>query len=533
MSLILKLSFAIYLININLVANNLSDRAIKRVSPSEMMSESKVALLVGNSKYNNYLFGELKNPENDIRAVAKKLKNLGFTIIEGYNLSIDDFDSKFDDFKAKLRANSDGVGLFYFAGHGIEVGGINYLIPTDLDVKEERKIPRKSTPLNEVIESMNETGKRLTIAIVDACRVNPFEPGRNKDSGGLAPFSASGTFIAFSAESGKVADDGSGNLSPFASALVKHIDKPQRIEELFKAVRTDVYRDTNKVQTPVIQDQTFGEFYFKLPMSVQTTNSNNDIKIDNKNKSTYSIENVERTQFALQIDRYPTDSRITIEGLGAKYNDGIMLNRGKYSILIEKSGYQPKRIKIDLQSDLRLDVSLEKIELEDTKISKVQTKTDERFTIRKNVFIDNKTGYMWEKPKIVGNWNWDSLDDRLNFTKTYGKTWADAKSYCDNLVLDGYSDWKLPSRDEFHTLMTAYYGEYNNYENWSKWFEANKHKRNNYLFVPKEISEFMVPWAWTRDISKTNTSYSWRLYFSDGDDYGYYQDDNYLFRCVR
>jgi hypothetical protein len=144
----------------------------------------------------------------------------------------------------------------------------------------------------------------------------------------------------------------------------------------------------------------------------------------------------------------------------------------------------------------------------------------ERFTIRKNVFIDNKTGYMWEKG--------DSEKEL---------SWHDAKSYCENLVLDGYSDWKLPSRDEFDTLMTAYYGEYDS--GLSSWFEANKHKRNSgknsdYLvFLPKEISQFFGLWYWTRDISKTYTSYSWFLNFSFGYDLYYYQYTNNLFRCVR
>ncbi len=114
-----------------------------------------------------------------------------------------------------------------------------------------------------------------------------------------------------------------------------------------------------------------------------------------------------------------------------------------------------------------------------------------------------------------------------------------AKSYCENLVLDGYSDWKLPSRDEFHALMTAYYGELDNGNNLFKWFEANKHKRNSNLFLPKELVEFfgffaMTGTDWTRDISKTNTSFSWRLDFSFGNDSSYnYQDYDYLFRCVR
>ncbi len=146
------------------------------------------------------------------------------------------------------------------------------------------------------------------------------------------------------------------------------------------------------------------------------------------------------------------------------------------------------------------------------------SQSSNRFTIRENVFIDNKTGYMWQKR--------DS-ERELN--------WHEAKSYCENLVLDGYSDWKLPSRDEFHTLMTAYYGEWDS--GWESWFEANKHKRNSGktdpVFLPKEISQFFGWWYWTRDISKTNTSYSWLLLLDYGYDDYYNQYFNDFVRCVR
>ncbi len=190
---------------------------------------------------------------------------------------------------------------------------------------------------------------------------------------------------------------------------------------------------------------------------------------------------------------------------------------------------------------------------EELDISQVETKTDERFTIRENVFIDNKTGYMWEKKAVKGelfqrflNANINNFDELVSFIQTNIENgsfydyrnkntmnWHEAKSYCENLVLDGYSDWKLPSRDEFHTLMTAYYGEWDNDNNLAKWFNENRYKRNSNLFLPKELVEFFGFSAWTRDISKTNTSDSWILYFNNGNDYDSYQNNKGWFRCVR
>jgi hypothetical protein len=189
---------------------------------------------------------------------------------------------------------------------------------------------------------------------------------------------------------------------------------------------------------------------------------------------------------------------------------------------------------------------------EELDISQVETKAErERFTIRKNVFIDNKTGYMWEKKAVKGglfqrflNENINSYDEVVSFIQTnldnggfqdyWDKNtmnWHEAKNYCENLVLDGYSDWKLPSRDEFHTLMTASYGKWDNYDNVAKWFNENRYKRNSNLFLPKELVEFFGFSAWTRDISKTDTSFSWRLNFNYGNDGS--QGNNYLFRCIR
>ncbi len=139
-----------------------------------------------------------------------------------------------------------------------------------------------------------------------------------------------------------------------------------------------------------------------------------------------------------------------------------------------------------------------------------------QFTIRSSTFIDNKNGYMWEKPK----------KDEMN--------WYNAKSYCENLNLDGYSDWKLPSRDELHTLMTAYYGKYDS--NRDTWFNNNEHKRNDGLFLPKEISGMFVKvgsWYWSSSINETYSSYSWIVGFNSGDGNWNGQADDYFVVCVR
>ncbi len=500
-----------------------SDRAVKRVYETE----SRYALVIGNNNYSN--LSTLKNAVNDSRDIANALKDVGFDVIELTNVSRSEMLSGLKRFTNKLSSNG-GVGMVFYSGHGIETGGVNYLVPIDANIEDKYDIRNSSLSLDEVLSRLESAGNRLNIVVLDACRNDPFTNrsvakrviGENR--GLVQPPEAKGIYIAYSASAGKTASDGTGGNGTFTKHLLKNIKSGLPLNDVFKFTRVAVQKETAGEQTPASYDMTVGEFFFKLP-----TNINNKVE----SISTYSVEDVKRTEYYLTVDKTPFDSKITIENTNKKYIDNILLPKANYSLLIERNGYLSKRIKIDLQNDLNIDVALEKI-VEPVK-QKVKTESSlnsSRFTIRSATFIDNKTGYMWEKPKIVGNWNWDSFDDRYNFSNKYGKNWNDAKSYCENLNLDGYSDWKLPSRDELHTLMTVNYGEYNS--GWQTWFDNNKHKRNNFLFVPEEISNFMVPWIWTRDISETYSSNSWVVDFSyGGGSWNSHTSDDYFVVCVR
>ena len=180
-----------------------------------------------------------------------------------------------------------------------------------------------------------------------------------------------------------------------------------------------------------------------------------------------------------------------------------------------------KDLKIkQLEAELK-DLKIKQLESEikQLKSGKVES-CNSRFSIRGKTFTDNQNGYMWEKPKV---------DNKM--------TWHNAKNYCENLNLDGYSDWRLPSRDELHTLMTAYYGEHNS--GWETWFNNNKHKRNDGLFLPKEISGMFLKNSyggslfWTLNITNSYSSYSWIVNFNDGYDGWNTQTYDDFVVCVR
>jgi hypothetical protein len=142
-------------------------------------------------------------------------------------------------------------------------------------------------------------------------------------------------------------------------------------------------------------------------------------------------------------------------------------------------------------------------------------KETDSYKIYRDFFVDKKTNLMWQKKS--GNWEY--------------YTWQEAMRYCENLELSGYSNWRLPSRDEAKSLLTEYYGEYNS--NWRKWFDANQHKRHNERFVKNEISQFLPYWIWTSTKHNKYSSDSWIVDFKNGDGSWGYQTDDFFAVCVR
>ena len=183
-----------------------------------------------------------------------------------------------EDFSRELRQG--GVGVFYYAGHGVQVNGENYLVPLKAKLTVQKDTRYEAVPLGKVLNAMEEAQASVNIVIIDACRDNPFYRrwrSRSRGSGtvrGLAPVqSARGTLIAFATAPGEFAEDGEGENSPFTSHLLRHIKTPNLpVELMFKQVRTDVEQETNREQTPWEQSSLVGEFSF-FPMQEQPTPS--------------------------------------------------------------------------------------------------------------------------------------------------------------------------------------------------------------------------------------------------------------------
>jgi hypothetical protein len=238
--------------------------AIAKINGS--YTEKRLALIIGNSNYINGNY--LPNPVNDANAVSQALTDVGFTVMKYLNADQKVMKKAMDDFGEKLKEYN--VGLFYYAGHGVQVKGNNYLIPVDAALKIEQDVEYDCIDAGRLLGKMEAAGTTTNIVILDACRNNPFErswAGRSSAQGnGLAFMNApSGSLIAYSTSPGKTASDGTGRNSVYTEALLKFIKIPGlTIEDFFKNVRTMVETNSNKEQTPWESTSLKGNFYFKI-----------------------------------------------------------------------------------------------------------------------------------------------------------------------------------------------------------------------------------------------------------------------------
>lgn len=220
---------------------------------------TQVALVIGNSDYKK---SPLPNPINDARDMAAKLRGLGFTVIERENLTAKQIGPTLREFKSKLTPGA--VALFFYAGHGLQVKGVNYLPVVDAEIAGEEDVPSQSIAVSLVLESMEEAKTRLNLVFLDACRNNPFARSFRSAAGGLAKVNApSGTLLSFATRPGSVASDGNGRNGLYTQHLLSQMDKPGvAIEQALKRVISGVKSDSSGEQEPWMEGAIEGDFCF-------------------------------------------------------------------------------------------------------------------------------------------------------------------------------------------------------------------------------------------------------------------------------
>jgi Caspase domain len=230
-------------------------------------AEARLALVIGNGAYRE---APLRNPVRDARAMAQALRDVGFTVIAHENSTKRALETAVLEFGRRLTGG--GVGVFYYAGHGLQVRGRNFLVPVDAEIDFEAAARVQAVDVDLVLEQMAEARNRVNVVILDACRNNPFERRlRGAASRGLAPIDAArGTLIAYATAPGAVAADGEGANGLYTEELLKALRVPGlKIEEVFKRVRVSVTERSQGTQTPWESSSLTGDLVVNVSVNVQ------------------------------------------------------------------------------------------------------------------------------------------------------------------------------------------------------------------------------------------------------------------------
>lgn len=224
--------------------------------------EIKKALVIGCSTYQHS--DSLINPLNDANGMENTLQQLGFEVVKRIDPTQKDLKIVIDEFGESLKGSD--VGLFYFAGHGVQVQGLNYLIPIDANLTSEKLVEYDCVEAGRILAHMEEARTSVNIIMLDACRNNPFERawGRGIGLRGLATMNApKGSLIAYSTSPGQTASDGSGNNGLYTEALLNHIKgKSTPVNTMFQKVRLEVMEKSKEEQIPWESTSLTADFYF-------------------------------------------------------------------------------------------------------------------------------------------------------------------------------------------------------------------------------------------------------------------------------
>ena len=347
-----------------------------------VIAAPRTALVIGNSAYES---SPLTNPTNDAEDISAKLKTLGFNVMLQLNASRKELRTAIREYGQKLR-KVGGTGIFFYAGHGMQVKGKNYLIPIGSDIHSEYEVADESVEADLVLRALEDAGNPLNIVVLDACRDNPFARSFRSSAKGLARMEGgSGTIIAYSTGPGNVALDGEGRNSPYTKYLLENMTiTGLSIEQVFKRVRVGVEKDSNGQQTPWETSSLRGDFYFvpeqvapkivpekvrpkiiAKPQPIKKIIKPQSVKIKAHKKTKIAIVTPEITRETitrpakLLIYTNPAEAKIRILNKQQPYVPDMPVSPGDYNIEVSKEGYISKKqwLFVD-KDDIKLQVTL-------------------------------------------------------------------------------------------------------------------------------------------------------------------------------
>ena len=225
----------------------------------EPETPQKFALVIGNGVYTASL-GKLANPENDANDVAAVLTSLGFSVEKLLNANLDQMETAVMRLSDKLRNNKKSYGFFFYAGHGVQSGGDNFLIPVDANIPGENYLKNRAVSIQTVLDDLNDSGNGLNVVVLDACRDNPFGWSRGGTRGlSIVGRQPTDSIIVYATSAGQKASDGEGRNGLFTSQLLANLATPGiEVKEVFNRTGQDVAKSSNNQQIPAIYSQFFG-----------------------------------------------------------------------------------------------------------------------------------------------------------------------------------------------------------------------------------------------------------------------------------
>jgi len=223
----------------------------------------KFALVIGNAAYSGS--ASLKNSVNDANDMAAALRELGFNVDEVTDVNLDDMEKAITRLKNRLSVSNNAYGFLFYAGHGIQSNGANYLIPVGASIPSENYLRERAVSVQTMLAELNDAGNALNVIVLDACRDNPFEWARGRGSNrGLTVVSnqPADSILVYATGAGSIAADGEGRNGLFTGQLLKNLKTPGlEVSELFRITGADVSQASGRRQIPAIYNQFFGRAY--------------------------------------------------------------------------------------------------------------------------------------------------------------------------------------------------------------------------------------------------------------------------------
>ena len=328
-------------------------------------TEQRVALVIGNASYKD---SPLRNPVNDAKDIAETLKGLGFKVILRINSDRRQMIEAVREFGSSIKRG--GVGLFYYAGHGVQSRGKNFLMPVGARIEGEGDLEFEAMDANMVLAQMDEAANRVNIVVLDACRDNPYTRSFRSANKGLAQMdSVKGSFIAYSTAPGSVAADGIGRNGTYTKHLLTSLRQSDtKIEEVFKRVRLEVARETGNKQIPWDSSSLLVDFYFSAPGTKVATQSNPVVRPQltppQLEEKPINLAGVWRGQFRgtevvfsiVQDGASVSLTRISPPAIGQRYAGTINGNTSDVIVYMNDVAIATSRISVLEDSSLRMTV---------------------------------------------------------------------------------------------------------------------------------------------------------------------------------